>query len=243
MSPLQRPRSARTCLAWLRVLLLFSPLLFAASCESDGYDTGDGTLSYMRADFVEAYTDGDSNIEYVITDDDELLTLASPAAVSWMTVADTMYRALLYYDILTLEPITVSSVSVPSIVMYDDVVADSYSALEDIPTDPLYWDSSWISSNGRYINLGMTLMLGAEDGEIGTQSLGMVCTDVTTDDDGTTVISLLLVHDQNDVPQYYSQRFYVSIPVSYLPCTTQEGDRVILTVNTYDGEQTKEFEL
>lgn len=219
----------------LRGCLLLSAVLLAASCETDTYDTGDGELSYLRADFVEAYTNDDGKLQYAVNDDDELLTLASPKAVSWMTVADTMYRALLYYDVLTVEPITVSSVLVPGIAMAEDV--------DSIATDPLYWDTSWISANGRYINLGMTMMLGAQDGEIGTQSLGMVCNDITSADDGTTTVSLLLFHNQNGVPEYYSQRFYVSIPVSYLPCGTSEGDIVTLTVNTYDGEVTKEFEL
>lgn len=214
--------------------LLMVTLLLAA-CETDDYDTGDGALSYLRADFVEAYTDSQGRLTHVVTDDDDQLTLSTPTTVSWMSQADTMYRALLYYNVTTAEAITVSSVAVPAIVMAGDA--------DDKPTDPLYWDSSWVSNNGRYINLGMTLMLGADDSdEIGTQSLGMVCRGITTVDD-TTTVALLLVHDQNGVPEYYSQSFYVSIPVSGLPCAVSKGDRVTLTVNTYDGEVTKEFEL
>lgn len=217
------------------LILCFSLLL--PSCENDGYDTGDGSLSYMRADFVEAYTNSDALITYVVTDDDEQLTLASPYSVSWATEPDAVYRALLYYDMSStlIEPITISSVSVPSVVMASDV--------EDNSTDPLYWDSAWQSSNGRYINLGLSVMLGAEDGTIGSQTVGMRCDSITYADTGNCEIYLTLLHNQCDVPEYYSSRAYLSIPISYLPCTTSEGDKVTLTVNTYDGIVTKTFEL
>lgn len=221
----------------LKHILLCASMVALASCENDGYDTGDGSLSYLRADFVEAYTNSSSEIYKAVTDEDVTLTLASPLTVSWATEADAIYRALLYYDMSEeeIEPISISSVSVPDIVMEDEI--------DDAPTDPLYWDSSWISSNGRYINLGITVMLGAEDGTIGTQTIGMMCEGISYSGDGTCVVSLYLLHDQCDVPEYYSLQTYMSIPISYIPCELSEGDIVSLTVNTYSGEITKEFEI
>lgn len=218
-------------------MLLLCSSLSLVSCENDGYDTGDGSLSYMRADFVEAYTDSEALITYVITDDDERLTLSSPYSVSWVTEPEAVYRALLYYDASStpIEPITISSVSVPLIVMAEDV--------EDNTTDPLYWDSAWQSANGRYINLRLTVMLGAEDGEIGTQTVGMRCDSICYDDAGAKEVYLTLLHNQCGVPEYYSSQAYLSIPISYLPCETSTGDRVSVTVCTYDGTETKEFEL
>ena len=40
-----------------RLLLVLSLAVLFAACENDAYDAGDGALSYMRADFVEAVTD------------------------------------------------------------------------------------------------------------------------------------------------------------------------------------------
>lgn len=216
---------------------ILASLTLATSCENDGYDTGDGALSYMRADFVEAYTNADALVEYVITDDDDRLTLDSPLEVSWMTEPNAAYRALLYYDMSDelIDPISISSVSTPTISLEAD--------LDEKPTDPLYWNSSWISSNGRYINLGLTLLIGAEDGTIGTQTLGMMCTDVKYAADSTLTVCLTLLHDQCDVPEYYSYRHYLSIPISYMPCDVNDGDTVELTVNTYSGEETKAFAL
>lgn len=39
------------------------------SCTTEPYDSGDGELSYMRADFVEANTDSEKNVVSVKTDD------------------------------------------------------------------------------------------------------------------------------------------------------------------------------
>ena len=222
--------------ACLTIAIIASQIL-VTSCENDGYDTGDGALSYMRADFVEAYTNSDALVEYVITDDDDKLFLDSPLEVSWMTDPNAVYRALLYYDMSDelIDPISISSVSAPTISMEAD--------LEEKPTDPLYWNSSWISNNDRYINIGLTVLIGAEDGTIGTQTLGMMCTGINYADDGTCTVSLTLLHDQCDVPEYYSYRHYLSIPISYMPCDVNEGDTVELTVNTYSGEETKAFTL
>ena len=54
-------------------LLTVAPLLTA--CETDSYRTGDGALSAMRAEFVEAHTDADARVMAVETDGGERLTL------------------------------------------------------------------------------------------------------------------------------------------------------------------------
>ena len=48
--------------------------LAVSACSSDAYDTGDGSLSYMRADFVKAVADHDGKFTAAITDDDLSLT-------------------------------------------------------------------------------------------------------------------------------------------------------------------------
>ena len=71
--------------------------LAVSACSSDAYDTGDGSLSYMRADFVKAFADHDGKFTAAITDDDLSLTLQPTIAAGW-SAPDTVCRALLYYD-------------------------------------------------------------------------------------------------------------------------------------------------
>ena len=77
-------------------LLLTSYILL--SCEQDVYEKGDGSYSYMRADFVEAYVGADKQVSRVMTDDDDELTLTAPYMAEWIKRPDTTYRAVLYYN-------------------------------------------------------------------------------------------------------------------------------------------------
>lgn len=78
-------------------MLFLLPLLF--SCTNDAYDTGDTRYSYLRTDFVEAVTDGNAHLVSATTDDGVKLTFSKAMTASWATVADTTYRAMLYYNL------------------------------------------------------------------------------------------------------------------------------------------------
>ena len=77
-------------------IIIFAVVPLLAACETDAYRTGDGQLSAMIAEFVEAHTDAGGRMFAVETDNGESLTLTAPVSVSWMDKADTVYRALLY---------------------------------------------------------------------------------------------------------------------------------------------------
>lgn len=222
-----------------RFALLIPLLLFIFSCSNDGYDTGDGTLSNMRADFVEAKTNSSSYITKIETDDGETLMLSKSLSVSWATKPDTLYRALLYYNkVLSsagsyqAEPIAISQISVPSI--------HNVTELEGgIVTDPVTFTSAWKSKNGKYINLDFYIKMGTVDGSFDTQVLGIVYDGTEQTESGNQHVKLILYHAQNGVPEYYSSEVYLSIPVSAIPGDLSEGDEVEIYINTYDGEVTK----
>lgn len=222
-------------------LLRFLPALLImwlfAACESDTYDTGDGKYSYMRADFAEVYTDDASRLVKAVTDDDDLLVFDNPVSVSWITTPDSVYRALLYYNSVghSVRPVMLGNVYVPPVRMADDV--------KDPSTDPLHLDSSWMSRNGKYINLGITVMAGKDGEDTDKQSIGVACDGMTVGDDGAKEVRLRVLHNQNDVPQYYSVRTYISIPLAEIPYSIVSGDRIVVNVNTYGGEVSKEFML
>ena len=50
-------------------ILLFSLVCLLAACTSHDYDTGDGKLSYMRADFALAHSNAVGSIDYIDTDE------------------------------------------------------------------------------------------------------------------------------------------------------------------------------
>lgn len=213
------------------------------ACSSDAYDTGDGTLSYMRADFVEAQTDGAARFVKAQTDDGVELTLSPALSAAWAVTPDSMYRALLYYNAeegmagdATVRPIAVSSVLVAR-------VTERSRPAAAYPTDPVSLETSWMSKNRTYINLGLRLKTGTADGQVASQTLGAVYTGSEQRDDGTECHRILVVHSQNGAPQYYSAQVYVSIPLRELPFALSAGDDIEIDVNTYSGTVSKTFHV
>ena len=219
-------------------LLLISCLfiLFLSSCNQESYESGDGKYSYMKAEFVDAYTNGDAKLVNVMTDDGDSLALSKPVECKWATKADSTYRALLYYNKVEgkAEPVSFSNVPTPNIRMTSELK-------EEVKTDPVKFVSSWKSRNRRYLNLGITLLTGAAKEEL-NHKIGMLCDSVVTTAEGRQQVYLRLYHDQGGIPEYYSMEGYVSIKVSRLPCKLNDGDIVHVAINTYDGWITRQFE-
>lgn len=196
--------------------------LMLASCTTETYDTGDGGLSYLCADFVEAYTNSDTIITAAITDDGVGLSLARGVKSKWVSVPDSLYRALLYYNKKSdpVEPLALSQVPV----VVPRVQKDS------LLTDPMGVESVWTSANGKYVNISLLIKTGIPD-SIDTRQWISVVYDPETE--GQTS-DLLLLHSQNGVPEYYTTRMYISIPTATLP----KQDAINIRVNTYGGMRT-----
>ena len=217
--------------------------LAVSACSSDAYDTGDGSLSYMRADFVKAFADHDGKFTAAITDDDLSLTLQPAIAAGW-SAPDTVCRALLYYDAAQLSesareaavrPVAIGRVLMPKVVNRSVLAAD-------LPTDPVVMETAWRSNNHKYINLGLQLKTGTTDGNVAAQAIGWVYTGSTTLDSGAQRHSFMLAHSQNGVPQYYSTPLYVSLSLDELPVKLGDGDEIEVSVNTYKGVVSRTFQ-
>lgn len=217
--------------------------LAVSACSSDAYDTGDGSLSYMRADFVKAFADHDGKFTAAITDDDLSLTLQPAIAAGW-SAPDTVCRALLYYDAgqlsesareAAVRPVAIGRVLMPKVV-------NRMALATDLPTDPVVMETAWRSNNHKYINLGLQLKTGTTDGNVAAQAIGWVYTGSTTLDGGAQRHSFMLAHSQNGVPQYYSTPLYVSLALDELPVKLGDGDEIEVSVNTYKGVVSRTFQ-
>lgn len=220
----------------LITVLLFTShySLFTISCTTETYDSGDGEYSYLRADFVEAHTVAAKQVDYAVNDDGERITLSRHLAVNWATTPDSLYRGLLYYKRKPTEnePVSLQRVYVLTPKAAEDIKSPKF--------DPVTLESAWlsrcqISSSAFYLNLSFLIKTGLADDPEAVQSIGM---QGETQSDGTVVLTLL--HDQANVPQYYSTRIYASIPLA----EEQLKKGVALAVNTYDkGNTTLYFNL
>ena len=225
----------------LRLLILsliFSPSYLLTSCTQDAYEKGEGKYSLMRADFVEAHANGQKQIDYILTDDGDQFSITKAFTVKWVTTADSTYRCILYYNKVeegvgkyTAEPISVGQVPCPKIILLSELD-------KEMKTDPVKFESAWMSKTGKYLNLSLYLMTGTTDDEDVSQTLHVIQDTIMTNPDGTRTSYLRLYHDQAGVPEYYSSQVYASILTSQF-----DADSVRISINTYKGEITKYFSL
>ena len=216
-------------------LMAWCCLMGLAACEGGDYETGDDEYSYMRADFVVARSAEAKSLAHAITDDGDSLVFDDHLACSWATTADSTYRALLYYHVDKQGSNHVKGISAKQVL----VLRLPGERVKSTPTDPLAFESAWMSANGKYVNLGLDVKTGKTEDEARKQLLGVVRDTIVALGDGRREHRLRLLHAQNDVPQNYSTKVYVSIPMAgFAP-----GDVIVIDINTYDGLLTRTFDL
>lgn len=206
------------------VYTALATLLSFTSCTRDSYDEGTGTYSLTQADFVEAHANGSKLMDYVLTDDGDSLSLTSAQSVSWMQQKDTLYRALLYYNKVgatQAEKVALSYV-------YTLQAKSTKSYKDNIGTDPADYESGWMSKNRRYLNFGLLFKAGYSDKDVTGQSIGLACDSIHQNADGTKTAYYLFLHGQNSVPEYFTVKTYISVPVSSIG-----ADSVVFTIHTY----------
>lgn len=218
---------------FLCVLLSFS--VFLLSCEKDSYEKGEGRYSLLQADFTYLTINSEKQAVSFLTDEGESFLLTNPQKASWIETADTIYRAILYYNKVESNKAHVTSMA--SLPTLKPRQAKEYKRL---PKDPVGLESSWLTRDGKYINLGLLLKNGRDaSGKEGTHSLAVALDELRQNADQTQTAYYQLLHDQGEAPEYYTNRRYVCI---LLPAQ-QRPDSVCLTVKTYDGVVVRKFKL
>ena len=216
------------------VIVLQSGLL--AACEVENYESGDGEYSNMVAEFADTYTTAEKTLTRMMTDEGDSLVFADKYLCDWATTADSVFRALVYYNKVAggkADVLSVHQVLVP-------VIRPHYT-VKEIKTDPVVIESSWKSHNNRYLNFRLNLLSGTVEGMDNRHLVGMMCDTLLTHADGRQHLHLRLFHNQNGVPEYYGYQAYLSIPLKTNPYRLHTGDTVSVRINTYDGEVLKTF--
>ena len=193
------------------IFYLFTLLPFSLfiSCTQDAYEKGEGAYSLMRGDFAEANVNSNREVTSITTDDGEILPLTTLATAKWISRPDTIYRCMLYYNKVKaadgkLAAEVISLGRVPCL-----YVKPLISFEKTYKDDPVKFESIWNSKSGKYL---------------------VVTDSLISYPSGRRTLSLLLYHDQGNVPEYYSTQAYVSIPTTDLAV-----DSIRLYINTYSG--------
>lgn len=227
---LKRCRAAvMACSAAVTFVMIFPALLLAlfTACSSDSYDTGTGSYSLTRADFGEIHSAAPKTADYIVTDDGDRLALTAPKSADWLAKGDTLYRGIIYYNLK--EDGRAEVVSMGAVPVLSAKPQEEFE--ESVKTDPLKFESLWLSRSGRFVNIGFYMKVGVAEDPEAIHTIGLVDEGTVDNADGTRTAVYRMYHDQGGVPEYYSSRYYVSIARK-----TIDADSVRLLMNTYDGE-------
>ena len=197
-----------------------------SSCSQDVYDKGEGKYSLLRGDFAEAVVNSNQQVTKIVTDDGDELSLTAPYTAKWVSKADTTYRCMLYYNKVDNQAEVVSMGQVPCA---NSALLSDFD--KPLLTDPVKFESTWMSKTGKYLNLSLQLKTGVTDDSTAAQSLAIISDTLVKHADGKQIRHLILYHDQGNVPEYYSTKVYLSIPTNRI-----DADSVRISINSYDGE-------
>ena len=208
----------------MRLRHSFLSVLVLVACTHESYETGDTAYSYLRADFVEAHTIAPMQVDYAVSDEGKTILFSSCFSAEWATKEDSLYRGLLYYNQHPdgTEPIRLTRVYV--------LRPTDASQIDNVKTDPVNFESAWISADGRYLNISFFVKTGKSEDPDAVQSIHMMS---HTEEDGTLCMTLL--HNQAGIPEYYSTRVYASVPLDGVPRNLR------LIVNTYGGQISRDY--
>jgi len=196
-----------------------------SGCSHETYESGDGKYSYLQVHYVEARTNHEGRFVSVVTDEGMALRLNPYLAPRWATTPDSTYRALFYHNKVepdgTTEPVSMAQVPVINL--------RRQAKDETVATDPVSFESAWVSANGKYLNIAFGLKTGKVDDANAVQTIGLVLEKTVLGFNGSTELYIKLSHEQNKVPQYYTTNHVISMPL--------EGFRgtIHLSVNTFKG--------
>ena len=217
---------------WLHCIWVLVVTFLVVSCTVDPYETGDTSLSYLKAEMVDMHVVG-REVRSIVTDADERLSVSSSFLLpEKIEHRDTTYRVMLYYNKVGNKPIELKSMRQAYVVRPSD--RQSSLTLKD---DPVKLISAWKAQNGNYLNLSLGFMTGNMDDDGAVHKLGLVVDAVETMGDGSRTYYLIFHHDQDSIPEYYTQTVYLSIPLMDYAI----GDRICIKMNTYSGCIEKSF--
>jgi len=214
-------------------VLLLSVLSFPYACTTDAYEKGTGTYSLMHTELAEATVNSEKQAVSITTDEGSQYLLTPAYQGKWIQTADTTYRVIAYYnqrDKGTAEVIALNTV--PTLIPHE------HWRYKTHPQDPVGVESAWVSTSGKYLNMGLLIKSGYSTDEDAMHVIALSQDTVITHANRQQTAVYRLLHDQGGVPEYYTNRHFVSI---LLP--QNRPDTVTLTVQTYKGTLTRHFPL
>lgn len=208
----------------LPVLGLMLSAMLCSGCDDDSNYVYPSVLT----EFVDAHVDSSHLVDKITTDQAYTYTLENSISASGLQ-ADSTYRSVCIYEKSSTEANQAKVYSLRLIYALAPVPAERFTTIK---TDPLSMQSLW--RGGEYLNMVATPKAQNID------HVFAFIQDSLITDNGCTKLYLKLYHDQNGDLEAYTQKTYLSVPLS--DYSLQEGDSIYFRAYTYkEGLKTWKF--
>ena len=207
------------------IITAFSATLFT-SCS----DNNDATYSNVVAELCELHTAAQIS-DYIINDRNERLPFGKPITLTWASQADTIYRALLYYD-KPAASTTITPLSLDLVPVLDPYAKDKVKGWQEM-NDAVTLRSAWLSKNAKYLNLDIGMKSGTTTDN--KKHVIALVADTTIAEGTHRHHKFHFCHNQNGIPEFYTTYSYISIPITDMP----QGDTISINIPTGKGWEQK----
>ena len=205
------------------MLVLFIACLTSA-CDEDEYVYPD-----VITEFMCLQTDAHGIGYRLITDDGKTMTIPEKQRPNDKLTPDSTYRVISKYvpkndeaDVYVLQ-----SVNAP--------LPKLESEFEEIHTDAVTIQSIWQSKN--YLNMILLIKIKEKGSKLAFVDQG-----ISTNEDGTQTLTLMLYHNRNNDVEGYDQKYYLSVPLWHYQDKLHKGDQIVFKLNTYkEGMTSRTF--
>ncbi len=211
-----------------QVIVIVSSFLLLSlfiSCEIDSYEKGEGKYSLMQGEFCQLSVNHQKEGTTFITDEGVTYLLSPAVTANWIETPDTTYRTIIYFNKLSdtkAEPMAVGAV-----VTLHPI---EHWRFKEQSQDPIGLESVWLSKNGLYLNVGLLMKTGRIDDQELPHTIGLAQDTVLVSATNKRTAYYRLLHSQNGIPAYYTNRRYISIALPQ-----PRPDTICFTLQTYEG--------
>lgn len=192
-----------------------------ASCtdEDDGY-----TYPPLLSEFADVCTDEAGLFTYLLADNGERFCIVNSTELKADSVTpDTIYRTISRYERVEGG---IKLYSMQAISASPAVKSEAFA--DGVKADPVEMQSIW--RGGSYLN--MILLVKSQNKR---HAFHFVEDTLTTSPTGTRILRLRLSHDAGDDLQAYTQKAYLSLPLSPYSSLLVPGDSILLSIPTTRG--------
>lgn len=200
-------------------------------CQQEAYDSGDTSLSYLKAEMVNMRVEG-VTLKSITNDEGKSLAFPPSLKLERPVARDTTLRWMMYYNMR--RDGCIELVKAEQVYVLEPMAAHEE---KEYRTDPVVLTSAWLSPNGKYVNLSLAVRTGVADDEKAHHTIGLVSDSVVVGQDFRRRSFVTLLHDQSGLPEFYTSTVYLSIPFD----AYRSGEEINIDVNTYKGKVRRTF--